>query len=200
MEDWQEAQLVEKVKNGAVFIYPTDTCYGLGCSIYSTEGIDAVYRIKGRDPEKTVPVLADPGNVQDLASPNPVEKKAMEQHWPGNLTLVMNADKSDQWDPRLIQQGTIALRSPGLEPLRDFLSRVGPIVGTSANISGKSAPATLEDVHPQLLAEVDFVLGDYGGEGESSTVAQWDGSTATWVIHRKGPVSIDQLPTDGDIS
>ena len=200
MKDWEEDQLVERVENGAVFIYPTDTCYGIGCSIRSTEGIDAVYRIKQRPEDKPVPVLLSERDVELLVRPSAVEWDAIQRHWPGDLTLVMEVKEPRKWDDRLLRENTMALRSPGLKPLNQFLSRVGPIVGTSANISGKPSPARLEDVHSRLLAEVDFVLGDHEANGTSSTVAEWNPDSETWTIHREGPVDPDRLPAPDQVS
>jgi len=197
MEDWKEEQLVERVENGAVFIYPTDTCYGIGCSIRSTRGIDAVYRIKGRPEDKPVPVLLCKQHVESLVTPSAVEWKAIQRHWPGGLTLVMEVTEPPKWDERLLRENTMALRSPGLNLLNQFLSRVGPIVGTSANISGDPSPARLEDVHPQLLAEVDFVLGEHEAKGTPSTVAEWNPDSVSWTVHREGPVDPDRLPAPG---
>ena len=196
MEDWQTEQLVENVRDGAVFIYPTDSYFGLGCSIYSTEALDMVYRIKGRSEDRPVPILLDQADLDQLVSPEAVEQQAIDQFWPGDLTLVIETDQPDSWDQRLVEDGSMVLRSPGLEPLRDFLARVGPIVVTGANVDGKPAPARLEDVHPQLLSEVDFVLGDSAGEGELSTVAGWDPSTKEWIVYRPGSVWRDQLPVE----
>jgi tRNA A37 threonylcarbamoyladenosine synthetase subunit TsaC/SUA5/YrdC len=54
-------------------------------------------------------------------------------------------------------------------------------------------PSRLEDVHPQLLQEVDFVLGDTQGEGTSSTVVAWNDGEKKWLIYREGPISKKQL-------
>ncbi len=193
LPDWQRRQLIEKIKQGGVFIYPTDTGYGLGCSIYNAVAIKTVFKIKNRSPEKTVPVLARKQQVKELTGLTEAEKKAMERFWPGALTLVMKARHPGQLDSHIVREGTVALREPDLKELLDLLAKTGPIVGTSANIAGEPMPRRLEDVHPQLLREVDFVLGDTRGEGTSSTVAAWNDGAKEWRICREGPISKKQL-------
>lgn len=193
LEDWQQEQLIERVRNGSVFIYPTDTCYGIGCSIFSSEAIDRVFQLKGRDDDKPVPVLTHPSDVDELADVSDVERQAMDTFWPGALTLVMTARNPNKLDNRVLRSGTIALRTPDVPPLVSFLEETGPIVGTSANLSGKPSPSRLSDVHPELLQDVDFVLGETEGEGESSTVAEWKADDNKWIIHREGPVTRDEL-------
>ncbi|MFP4686914.1 MAG: L-threonylcarbamoyladenylate synthase [bacterium] len=193
LKDWERQQLVEKIKGGAVFIYPTDTGCGIGCSIYCSGAIESVFMMKQRDPEKTVPVLLHHSQVDELASVDAVEREAMNNFWPGVLTLVLKAKNPGELDPHIVRNGTLALREPGLQGLVDLLKECGPVVGTSANIAGQPMPRRIEDVNPQLLQQVDFVLGDAEGQGQSSTVAAWDSSKKEWQIYREGPVTEAQL-------
>lgn len=140
LASWEHDQLSKRIRDGAVFIYPTDTCYGLGCSIDSPEAIDAVFDIKGRDESKTVPVLLTADQVKTLAAVCPVEERAMERFWPGGLTLALDARNPDSLDPRLLREGTVAVREPDVAPLIELIEEAGPIVGTSANLSGRPSP------------------------------------------------------------
>ena len=47
-------QVVELLENDGVIIYPTDTVYGLGCSIYSKKAMKRLHLIKKLDPKKTI--------------------------------------------------------------------------------------------------------------------------------------------------
>jgi L-threonylcarbamoyladenylate synthase len=193
LEDWKQEQLTEKIRGGDVFIYPTDTCYGIGCSIENSEAIERVYELKGRDRAKPVPVLLHRDHLDGLVEVSEVECRALETFWPGGLTLVLSARSPQDHDDRLISDGTMAVREPDLPALVSFLEEAGPIVGTSANLSGKPSPRRIDDVHPELLQAVDFVLGEAEGSGQSSTVAEWDAENHQWIIHREGPVSAELL-------
>ncbi len=192
LEDWQSEQLVEGIEGGAVIIFPTDTVYGIGCTINSSSGIDRVYRIKGRSEDKPFPVLATKKQAAEIASFSSRERRAIKQFWPGNLTLVLRTE--EKIDNRLVKQGKIALRVPDLTPLLKLLEASGPLVGTSANISGDPAPRRLEAVAPLLLKEVDYVLGVSSGSGQPSTVAGWNGKESSWEVFREGEIGTEELP------
>jgi len=181
--------LAERIEDGAVFIYPTDTCYGLGCSIHRSEAIGRIFDLKGRSEQKPVPSLVHRDQVSNFARIEPVERAAMEEFWPGGLTLVLECSEVRNLDDRLLDESTIAIREPDLTPLVEVIETTGPIVGTSANISGNPSPQELGDVHPELFQQVDFILGESRGSGESSTVAEWIETRNQWVVHREGPIS-----------
>ena len=46
------SKVVETLKNGGVVAYPTDTTYGIGCSIFSKKGIERIYLLKQRERKK----------------------------------------------------------------------------------------------------------------------------------------------------
>ena len=46
------AQAVEALNKGGVVAYPTDTTYGIGCSILNKRGIERIYSIKQREKKK----------------------------------------------------------------------------------------------------------------------------------------------------
>ncbi len=193
LKEWEQKQLVERIKKGKIFIYPTDTGYGLGCSIYRSGSIEKIFKIKDRPAEKTVPVLCSENQARKLAIFSEPERSAARRFWPGALTLVLKAKQPQEMDSRIIRNGKLALREPGLEPLVELIERSAPIVGTSANLSGRPMPSRLEDLDPELVGEVDFVLGEARGEGESSTVAGWSKEDSEWKIFREGPVKKSEL-------
>lgn len=185
-------KLTDRLDKGAVIAFPTDTTFGLGCSIQCPEAIERVFTIKGRDPDKTVPVLGVESDLRELIELPTTLKPVIRRWWPGPLTLVLDCRKPAEWSSRLVRSGTMAVRDPGFEPLRELLERSGPLVGTSANPSGLEAPARLEEFHPDFLREIDGVVGEEAGGRASSTVAEWNDESG-WTIHREGPIDRDQL-------
>lgn len=190
----REESLAAQLRNGALGIVPTDTVYGLVASIHRDESVRTVFRVKDRPREKTVPVLVGSGQVEQLARIRPVERDAVRQFWPGGLTLVLEACSPEDWAVGLVREGTMAVRMPDHPALLNLLDRTGPLVGTSANRSGEPAPARPEALDPTLVDRVDFTVRGPELPGTSSTVGGWDASRETWVIHRTGPVTVEELP------
>ena len=85
------------INSGGVIIFPTDTVYGIGCSPFKNKAINRVYKIKGRDTAKQLPVLAN--SYDDLAkfcqfdfdfgdTKNWTYRQWVED-WPGPVTMVV---------------------------------------------------------------------------------------------------------------
>jgi L-threonylcarbamoyladenylate synthase len=184
---------VSILKQGGIVAFPTDTVYGLGASIAIDSAVEKVYRIKGRARNIALPLLlADFAQLETVAISIPASARLLvDKFWPGPLTLVLL--KSDSV-PDIVSGGgkTIAVRIPD-HPIPTALARgIGtPIIGTSANLSGKPSTLTAEEVHAQLGDRVDFIIeGDCPGGIESTVV---DLSEETPVILREGAISREEL-------
>lgn len=193
---WEDPRLVDDVQRGRVIVYPTDTVFGLGGSIHDQRVLDRVFSLKDRSPDKTVPVLLHRSWLGRIARVNRREKNVLDRFWPGGLTLVVEVLDPGGLDPRLVREGNVALREPGLPSLRDLLEESGPVVGTSANPSGGEPAARFDDLDRDLVEGADVVVRSEAGGRRPSTVAQWDPEGSAWQIHREGPVSPEELERD----
>jgi L-threonylcarbamoyladenylate synthase len=123
---------------GGVILFPTDTLYGLGVDPSSEVGLARLFRLKGRDPGKPVPVLlADASLVDRYTAAIPARWHAlMECFWPGPLTLLFVAIPG--LPPGICSaSGKVALRVPGNDLCRAVLRAAGgSLTGTSANAAG----------------------------------------------------------------
>jgi len=123
---------------GGVILFPTDTLYGLGVDPGSAAGLAALFRLKGRDPGKPLPVLLAAASLVDryaAAIPTPW-RVLMKRFWPGPLTLLFPAIAGL---PQGIcsASGKVALRVPGSALCRAVLRAAGgSLTGTSANTAG----------------------------------------------------------------
>ncbi len=130
---------------GGTLIYPTETCYGLGCDSRNESAVEAVFRIKERDPGKPVLIIASSvAMLREYVEWNEVIDRLAETYWPGPLTIVSSAR---QGSPFVLAGGVIgsddsvAFRVTS-HPLAARLSEElgAPIVSTSANISTHANP------------------------------------------------------------
>ena len=127
-----------------MILFPTDTLYGLGVDPCSPAGLAALFRLKGRDPGKPLPVLlADASLVGRYAAAIPAPWRAlMERFWPGPLTLLFPAIPGLPPGIRSAS-GKVALRVPGSALCRSVLRAAGgSLTGTSANPRAPAARAT----------------------------------------------------------
>jgi L-threonylcarbamoyladenylate synthase len=126
------------VRDGGVILFPTDTLYGLGAGPLSADGLVAVFRIKGRQAGKPLPVLiADVSLLERFAAEIPEAwNELIQRFWPGPLTLLFPALAG--LPPGIVSaSGKIALRVPGSALCRSVLAAAGgSLTGTSANPAG----------------------------------------------------------------
>ncbi|KXK39603.1 MAG: threonylcarbamoyl-AMP synthase [Candidatus Omnitrophica bacterium] len=162
---WKElAELVNQVRLGGVGLFPTDTVYGIGCRANSNDSTMAIYRIKERPVDKTLPLLIGGWEMFDrycgkIATEN---RQRLEELWPGALTVVVPASQAARTlSYHCIREGTIAMRMPNHARLRFLIEQLGvPLASTSANLSGKSEALTLEMVSQKLRGAVDWAWSE----------------------------------------
>ena len=89
-------QVVAKLQEGGIIIYPTDTVYGLGCDILQQKAVERICRIKKVEPRKAQLsfVCSDLSHLSDYAKPlsNPVYR-LLKEHLPGPYTFILPASK-----------------------------------------------------------------------------------------------------------
>jgi L-threonylcarbamoyladenylate synthase len=180
------------LSNHGTVAFPTDTIYGIAADAFSAEGIKRLYWVKGRSPEKALPVLI--GEIKQLcrlvSNFSDYAQKITAAFWPGPLTLVL--PKGPAVPSELSPYPTIGVRMPDLQFTLDLLQRTGPLATTSANLSGGKNPLSAGDVLEQLDGRVDLVLdgGPTSGLSASTVV---DASTPHLKILREGPITLQEL-------
>jgi L-threonylcarbamoyladenylate synthase len=180
----------ELIAAGQLVIIPTDTVYGLATDPFNEKAVKRLIAAKRRDTAKGFPILvANLEMAKELVKFSEVALSLVSKFWPGALTLVLPLKKSV---PELItgDRQTLAIRVPDHIIARQ-LAEI-PIIGTSANISGRDSPISAEDAINQLGNSVDLVL-DSGPtkEGIASTIL--DLSTKKPRMIREGVIKREQL-------
>lgn len=163
----------EAVLRGGVIAFPTDTLYGLGCSLFDVSAVEMVARLKRRDPSLAViSLIPEPRQAYGLAEDlSPVAERLIQRYWPGPLSLILRA--APIVPPRVRGAGgTVALRCPRDTLCQRLLDRIGgPVVASSANLSGQPPAETAEQVVRIFGNQLDLVIdGGPRRGGMSSTL------------------------------
>ena len=189
----QIEQGISILKQGGLVAFPTDTVYGLGACADNELAVARVYQVKERPGNMALPLLlAHSSQISEVAeSVPPVALLLADKFLPGALTIVLPRSKS-VLDVVAGGGKTIAVRIPA-HPVPVALAKaVGPIVGTSANLSGKPSVLTAAEVCSQLGDKIDLVID--GGRcpgGRESTIVDVTGEVP--VILREGAISREAL-------
>ncbi|NQV90621.1 threonylcarbamoyl-AMP synthase [Candidatus Uhrbacteria bacterium] len=139
------------LKEGGVVVFPTETAYGLAADATNSQAVDLVYKIKGRVPEKTLPIIA--GNremAESVGYMPPMLKKLADRYWPGPLTLLLPVSRG-ALAPAIVKNDQIAVRVSS-HPIAKALSEGlgAPIVSTSANVHGEPTCYDVASVQSQF--------------------------------------------------
>ena len=163
----------EMVLRGGVIGFPTDTLYGLGCSLLDASAVELIARLKRRDRSLAViSLIPDAAQVYGLAeSVSPVAERLIARYWPGPLSLIFRASVLV---PATVRGagGTVALRCPDDKLCQKLLNRIGgPVVASSANLTGQRPAETAEEVIRIFGNQLDLVLdGGPRHGGQPSTL------------------------------
>ena len=188
----------QAIGRGDLVVLPTDTVYGIAADAFNTVAVQKLLDAKGRGRQSPPPVLvAGIDTMAALAEQiTPEMEKLAEAFWPGGLTIVVSARPTLAWDLGETN-GTVALRMPDHELVREFLSETGPLAVSSANLTGKPAALTASEALDQLGDRVSIYLdaGTSSGSRVGSTIVDAtptrDGKPAR--ILREGTISRDAI-------
>lgn len=159
------------LKEGKIVAYPTEAVYGLGCSPFNQQAVAALLALKQRSMHKgLILLIADWSQLTPLVAPLPEELLApVRATWPGPVTWIFPpASTIPVWLTG--QHDGIAVRMSA-HPIAHQLCLDGPVVSTSANISGHDSVRDLSELRAQFPEGIDAVLaGDLGGLSQPSTI------------------------------
>jgi tRNA threonylcarbamoyl adenosine modification protein (Sua5/YciO/YrdC/YwlC family) len=185
-------QAVALVRAGGVIVYPTDSCYALGCHIGDKEALERIRRIRNADRHHHFTLVCrDLSEIARYARVNNSQYRFLRAHTPGPFTFLLAATRET---PRRLQnprRRTIGIRVPDHRVPQLLLAELGePLMSSTLLLPGDEQPMTnAREIRDRLEHEVDAVL-DGGNCGlEPSTVVDLAVEPPTIVRLGKGQVS-----------
>ena len=151
---------------GGVIAYPTEGVWGLGCEPLNRHACARILSLKRRPRAKGFILIAsDFSQLKPFVQAMPGAKLAPAlKTWPGPATWLVPASA---WLPQYLTGGrrTLAVRVTAHPAARALCAAYGgPIVSTSANISGHAPARTALQVQRQFGGALDYVVpGETGG-------------------------------------
>jgi tRNA threonylcarbamoyl adenosine modification protein (Sua5/YciO/YrdC/YwlC family) len=158
-----QPRLIERVaatlEKGGIIAYPTDTTYGIGCSIFNKRGIERIYQLKQREKKKPFSfICADLSEVARYAKVSNYAFKVMKRLLPGPYTFVLDAG-SVVPDLLLTRQKTVGVRIPDNRICLEIVKRLAhPIITTSANRSGEDPIGDPQQIVDEMGNDLDIII------------------------------------------
>jgi L-threonylcarbamoyladenylate synthase len=182
------AALKKKADDGGIFVYPTSTLYGIGASIYSNSGIEAVNGIKSRPVGMPLSIMASARHLEDLCAIPDIAKPFLKS---GDTRISAILPALETAPPILVHRGTLAVRLPCSRLTASIVDFLGPITSTSANLHGMPSPADVSGAMSQL-GDRAFIYIDSGKlAGKPTTLVDYTGREPK--IIREGAASQEEV-------
>lgn len=181
-------QAVSILQNDGVIIYPTDTVYGLGCSIFSKKAMNRICQIKNRNPKKPMTfICSSESQIQEYSQgiPTPIFK-LMRRHLPGPYTFIFNASKVVP-QVMLNKRKTMGCRWPDHPIALSLVETLGhPILSTSLLVSEDTLHDDPLELHEEFKKRVDVVIDGGSIFAEYSTIIDFTQSPPEIIRQGKG--------------
>lgn len=184
------------IQQGELISFPTETVYGLGADAKNEQAVQKVYQAKGRPSDNPLIVhVASKEAVVEYVNEIPeVAETLMNQFWPGPLTLIFKVKEGVFANTVTAGLDSVAIRMPDNEATLTLIKEANtPLVGPSANTSGKPSPTTASHVYHDLKGKIAGILDDgETGVGLESTVLDITDPTCPTIL-RPGGISKGEL-------
>ena len=187
---------VAMIRAGGVIVYPTDSCYALGCCLGDKAAMERIRRIRQVDSSHNFTLVCR--DLSELATYARVDNSAfrlLKALTPGPYTFILQASREV---PRRLQnprRKTIGLRVPRHPITQALLESLGePLMSSTLLLPGEDLPLTdSAEILERLGSRVDLVIdGGYCGL-EPTTVLDLTGDTPNVLRHGRGDVSVLSL-------
>jgi len=158
--------LNKEILKGKLFIYPTDTIYGIGCNAENKEAVEKIKHIKQRDKDKPFSIIAP---SIEWVKENLIVDCNIDKYLPGPYTIILKK-KNPKFLEWVSNKESLGVRIPAHEFTRKIQEANVPFITTSVNLSGELFVTKVQDINPDILEEVDHII-DYGElNGKPSTI------------------------------
>ena len=173
------------VRRGGTVVFPTDTVYGIGCDPFNKDAVRKIYKIKGREKSKQLPVLGfSIFEISKIAELNDLSRRLASKFWPGPLTLILPL-RDDRIARSLGLDKKIAVRIPDNPCVLGLLGKCKLLVGTSANRSGQPPASDPTEVMERLDGYDILLDGGRISNPVESTIVEVSGDEICIVLRGK---------------
>jgi tRNA threonylcarbamoyl adenosine modification protein (Sua5/YciO/YrdC/YwlC family) len=185
------SKAAEVLRTGGLIVYPTDSCYALGCKIGNKDALDRLRQIRQVDEHHHFTLVCSGlAEIARYASIDNAQYRLLRMTTPGSYVFILKANRDV---PKRVLNGrrkTIGLRVPDHAVVSMLLEELGePILSSTLILPGEQLPARdVDEVRDELQNQVDLVL-DSGSCGvEMATVVDLTSDAPSIVRVGKGPL------------
>lgn len=166
----EKEELFEEIINGALFIYPTDTIYGIGCDATNNDAVNRLRALKIRY-NRPFSVIAPSKKWIEENCVVGEKEQAWLKKLPGSYTLIMKLKNKDAIAPETNNRlGTLGIRIPQHWFSKIVAELETPIVTTSANFVGEDYMTSLDNLNEKIKTKMKFIIYEGEKKGHPSSI------------------------------
>ncbi len=159
---------IDQIKQGKIFIYPTDTIYGLGCDATNEESVEKIKKIKERDRDKPLSIIAP--SFEWINQNCHVDVDAdLHKYLPGPYTIILKK-KDPDFLKHISSTDTIGIRIPDCDFTKQIQEAGVPFISTSVNLSGQPFAKSVNEISQEIKSNVDVIVDEGELNGKPSTL------------------------------
>lgn len=172
------AQVVERLRQGQVIVYPTDSSYALGCQLGDKAAAERIRSIRQTDRQHNFTLVCrDLAEIATYAKVDNPRYRLLKAATPGAFTFILPATHEV---PRRLQhprRKTIGIRVPDHALVHALLSALGePIMSSTLIMPGEAWPLSdVEEIEERLRHDVDLIIDAGAGQQQPTTVLDLTG-------------------------
>jgi tRNA threonylcarbamoyl adenosine modification protein (Sua5/YciO/YrdC/YwlC family) len=184
---------VEMIKQGALIVYPTDSCYAFGCHIGDKDALERIRRIREVDDKHNFTLVCrDLSELGNYAYVDNTTFRLLRNYTPGPYTFILRASREVPRRMQVAKRKTIGLRIPDHPVALSLLEELGePLMSSTLILPGDETPMTdPEEMRDRLENKVDLII-DGGNCGfEPTTVVNMEDSSYEILRQGKGEFNL----------
>ena len=157
--------LTKEILAGKIFIYPTDTIYGIGCNALDEEAVEKIREIKCRD-NKPFSIIAP---SMEWIKENLIVNVEIEKYLPGPYTIILKK-KNPKFLSWVSSTETLGIRIPKHPFCFQIQEAQVPFITTSVNKSGEIPSNKISEIKKEILNKTDYIIDAGELSGKPSTL------------------------------
>ena len=164
----EEIKIIKNIKEGRIFIYPTDTIYGFGCNALDKKAVEKIKKIKQRDSKKPLSIIAP--SLTWIKENCIIDKNLnIKKYLPGPYTLILKKQ-----DPKFLNHvsntDALGIRTPKCDFTKIIQKSGVPFITTSVNLSGEKPIIKTSQIPKQIKDKIDMIINTGPLTGRPSTL------------------------------
>ena len=185
-------QAAAVLRGGGVVVYPTDSCYALGCHLDDKDAVTRIRQIRQLDEQHHLTLMCrDLSEISRYAKVDNAKFRLLKSNTPGSYTFILEATREVPKRLQHPKRSTVGIRIPDHPVALALLEELGePMSSSTLILPDESSPLNdAERIRELLEKKVDLVIDGGAVGADFTTVIDLTGAVPVLLRLGKGDVA-----------